>query len=116
MWPTVTASVYARDWTATDRLGNKAEAWASTPTTAAVLVAPGSTTDLPAERADGVRVDLTLHFNKTWTDAAGLRDAKVTLPAPWEGTYRVVGVPEPYDARLVPGELWLPVEVVRWDG
>ena len=115
MWPTITATVYPRDWTATDRLGNHVEAYGS-PTQAHVLVAPGSTSDLGTNRPEGVRVDLTLHFTKRWGDPAALRGAKVMLPAPWAGTYKVVGVPEAYAPDLVPGTLYLPVEVQRYDG
>lgn len=115
MWPTITATVHPRDWTATDRLGNHVERYAS-PLQAHVLVAPGATNDLGANRPEGVRVDLTLHFTKAWSNPAALRGAKIALPAPWAGTYKVVGSPEAYMPDLVPGTLYLPVEVQRYDG
>lgn len=115
MWPTVDATVHLRDWSARDRLGNHVESYLA-PTTAPVLVAPGSTNDLSASRPEGVRVDLTLHFTRSWTDPQSLRGARVELPAPWAGTFRVVGVPEAYVPSLVPGDLYLPVEVQSYDG
>ena len=115
MWPTVTATVCLRDWSATDRLGNHVEAYGE-PTQAHVLVAPGSTNDLGPSRPEGVRVDLTLHFTRRWSDPQALRGAKVTLPAPWSGDFVVVGVPEAYMPSLVPGQLYLPVEVQAYDG
>lgn len=115
MWPTITATVYLRDWTAKDRLGNHVERYLA-PTQAHVLVAPGSTNDLAASRPEGVRVDLTLHFTKRWANPQSLRGAKVELPAPWAGEFRVVGVPEAYMPSLVPGNLYLPVEVQAYDG
>lgn len=115
MWPTVTALVHLRDWSARDRLGNHVESY-KPPIRTQVLVAPGSTNDLSASRPEGVRVDLTLHFQKRWTDPQNLRGAKVTLPAPWEGTFKVVGIPEAYVPSLVPGSLYLPVEVQAYDG
>lgn len=118
MTASVPASVSVRDWTARDRLGNHVEAYLA-PVAVGVLVAPGATDQLADSRPDGVRVDLTLHFPKSWTDAASLRGAKVELPAPWAGEYAVVGAPKPYMADLVPftfGDYWLPVEVQRYDG
>ena len=118
MMGAVAAAVNVRDWTAKDRLGNHVERYAD-PVEVAVLVAPGGTNDLSETRPEGVRVDLTLHFPKSWTDAPSLRGAKVELPWPYEGTYKVVGVPEPYMPDMVPftfGDFWLPVEVERYDG
>ena len=111
----VTAQVHVRDWTARDRLGNHVEAYAS-PVPVTVLVAPANTSDLGASRPEGVRVDLTLHFPKTWTDPSTLRDAKIDLPEPWGGTYMVVGSPQPYAPSLSPLDLYMPVVVVAYDG
>lgn len=115
MWPTVAATVYLRNWGAKDRLGNHIEDYRP-PVQAQVLVAPGSTNDLSESRPEGVRVDLTLHFTKEWTDPQSLRGAKVSLPAPWAGTFSVVGIPEAYVPSLAPGSLYLPVEVQAYDG
>lgn len=111
----VTASVYERDWTATDRLGNVVETYKK-PADVSVLVAPASTSGIDDARPEGVRVALTLHFPKSWTDPKALRGAKVELPAPWLGTYAVVGIPEAYALQLSPLDLYLPVEVVEYDG
>ena len=115
MWPTTSVAVRLRDWTARDSLGNRVEAYHA-PTYVDVLVAPSQTTDLDGSRPDGIRADLTLHFPKSYQNPSALRGALVTLPAPWAGDYRVIGIPQPYDPRLVPGELWAPVDVEAWDG
>ena len=111
----VTASVHERDWTATDRLGNGVEAYKK-PVDAEVLVAPANTSDQDAAHPDGVRVALTVHFTKGWADPKALRGAKIELPSPWLGTYAVVGIPEAYAPQLSPLDLYLPVEVVAYDG
>ena len=111
----VTASVHERDWSATDRLGNVVEAYKK-PVDVTVLVAPARTSDLGSARPDGVRVDLTVHFPKTWADPKALRGAKIELPVPWLGTYAVVGIPEAYAPQLSPLDLYLPVDVVAYDG
>lgn len=111
-----TASVYLRDWTATDRFGNHVERY-STPVKVGVLVAPGASNDLGPTRPEGVRIDLTLHFPKSWT--SDLRGAKIALGGLWQGEYAVVGNPKPYDPQYVPttfGDYYLPVEVVAYDG
>lgn len=74
-----------------------------------VLVSPGATEDLEASRPEGVSVAYTLHFPKTFAD--GLEGCKVVLPAPWAGTYRVVGNPGPYIDADTPTKWHMPVEV-----
>ena len=56
---------------------------------------------------------LTLHFPRT--HHGSLLGCTVTLPPPWEGEWRVVGDPMPYDARLCPGPFDRAVRVVRPD-
>ena len=74
-----------------------------------VLVAPGATDLLAASRPEGVQVAYTLHFPKTYTET--LEGCTVTLPAPWSGTYRVLGDPKPYIGANTPTDWNRPVEV-----
>lgn len=77
-----------------DRLGNPTVIYGTPVTVENVLVAPSTTNDMEAARPEGVTVAYTLHFPKTFTES--LEGCLVTLPAPWGGTYRVVGDPMPY--------------------
>lgn len=99
--------------TGTDRFGNAIHVL-STDTVDNVLVSPGATSDLDASRPEGVTVAYTLHFPKGYT--ASLRGAYVELPAPWSGTYRVVGDPRCYIDENTPTPWHTPVEVERADG
>ena len=97
-----------------DRLGNAVvDAWESE-TVANVLVAPGATADLDASRPEGVTVAFTLHFPKGYTSS--LEGCLVELPAPWSGTYRVVGNPRPYMDVNTPTPWHMPVEVEEAHG
>lgn len=97
-----------------DRLGNPTvTSWAQSEVEG-VLVAPGASSDLEAARPDGVAVALTLHFPR-WFDAS-LRGCCVAVPAPYRGTYRVIGDPKPYMAANCPGNWYMPVEVEAADG
>jgi len=98
----------------TDRTGGPAYGEPEFETVENVLVAPGATDDMEASRPVGVTVALTLHFPKSYT--ASLRGCKVALPAPWEGTYRVVGDPKPYMDGNTPTSWNRPVEVEVADG
>ena len=91
-----------------DRFGNRAVSFTET-TVADVLVSPGATSDLEASRPEGVTVAYTLHFPKTFTGA--LEGCEVILPAPWAGTYRVVGNPTPYIDGNTPTRWHIPCEV-----
>lgn len=75
------------------------------------VVCPGSTSDLGAERPEGVTVSYTLHFPKTY--AGSLRGCSVEV----RGTrYDVVGDPQRTTEAATPG-LWnMAVEVARADG
>lgn len=76
-----------------------------------VVVAPGSTSDLDASRPDGVTVDYTLCFPKTYEE--DLVGCSVEV----RGTgYAVVGDPQRYTPENVPGDWNLTVEVTRTDG
>ena len=110
-----TVSVAARLRNARDSFGNAVEAWEKPVDVAGVVVAPGKCDALDATRPEGVRVDLTLHFPKSWS--GNLRGAKVTLTGKYAGTYNVVGDPKPYGDYL--GRRFkrnMPVEVVLVDG
>lgn len=74
-----------------------------------VLVAPDETSNMVASRPDGTSTVLTLHFPKTYT--ASLRGCSVELPAPWGGTYRVIGDPMPYMEENTPTPWNRPVRV-----
>ena len=74
-----------------------------------VLVSPGATEDLEATRPDGVTVAYTLHFPKSF--CSPLRGCIVELPAPWAGTYRVIGDPHPYIDANTPTKWHMPVEI-----
>ena len=58
-----------------------------------VLIDSPNPQDMEAARQDGVTLALTLRFPKGYS--ASLRGCSVELPAPYGGTYRVVGDPKP---------------------
>lgn len=93
----------------TDRLGNPVVEYADPVTVHNVLVAPGASMDMEAERPEGVTVALTLHFPKSWNGS--LEGCLVTLPAPWAGVYRVIGAPMPYADVNTPTPWHMSVEV-----
>lgn len=73
-----------------------------------VLVAPGPRTDVDAStRPDGVRVQWSLHFPKSYTKP--LRGCRVAVrggePMP------VIGDPAPYTMENTPGRWHMPVEL-----
>lgn len=76
-----------------------------------VLVCPGSTSELGVERPNGVIVEYTLHFPKTYT--ASLKDCIITIR---ENDYKVIGDPKPYTNANTPGAWNREVEVSRVDG
>ena len=93
---------------AVDRFGNATETWEQY-TVDDVLIVPGATADLEASRPEGVRVAYTLHFPKTFIGS--LEGCKVTLSAPYSGTYRVIGNPGAYMDANTPTRWHMPVEV-----
>lgn len=98
----------------TDRLGNPVKGEPERQTVGNVLVSPGATSDMEAARPDGTVVAYTLHFPKTYTGS--LRNCEVELPAPWEGTYRVIGDPREYIDANTPTNWHMPVEVEDANG
>ena len=104
-----TVTVLRPTITGTDRFNAPTYGTPTEETVANVLVAPGATADLEASRPEGVTVAYTLHFPKTYT--ASLEGCSVVLPAPWTGTYRVIGDPRPYMDANTPTPWHLPVEV-----
>ena len=117
----VPVGVYYPISSAKDRFGNTVITYASGPvgTTGTevvdnVLISPGATNDLEAARPEGVTVDLTLHFPKTFNKS--LEDCKIELPAPYAGVYKVVGNPKPYMIQNTPTNWYMPVEVVAAHG
>lgn len=106
-------TVVRRTATGSDRLGNPTYAEAAEQVDG-VLVSPGATADLDASRPDGVTVAYTLHFPRSYTST--LEGCSITLPAPWTGTYRVVGDPRPYMDANCPTPWHLSVEVEEAHG
>lgn len=93
-----------------DDLGEPIEAGASREEVRCV-VCPGSTSDLGAERPNGVQVVYTLHFPKAY--AGSLRGCSVEV----RGTrYDVVGDPQRTAEAATPGPWNMAVEVSRADG
>ncbi len=107
---TVTPRIQGED----DMFGNATYTDGEPVTVDDVLVSPGATTDLEASRPEGVTVAYTLHFPKAYT--GDLEGAKVALPSPWGGTYRVIGKPSPYMDANTPTRWHMPVEVEEAHG
>ena len=106
-----TVTVLAPSAWSVDRFNNTIVTSYQQNTIGNVLIAPGATADLEAGRPDGVRVDYTVHFPKTFTDS--LKDCLVEF----DGVrYRVVGDPKPYMDENTPTPWHMPVEVVKVDG
>ena len=83
----------------TDRHGNATSSYQAPRVVENVLPAPSTTEDLGEGRPDGVSVDMTFHFPKSFTES--LRGARVAYAG---NTYKVVGDPQPYLADLTPGD------------
>ena len=95
------------------RLDDLGEPIDSQPSREAVrcVVCPGSTSDLGAERPNGVRIAYTLHFPKAYK--GDLRGCSVEV----RGTrYDVVGDPQRTTEAATPGPWNMAVEVARADG
>lgn len=82
-----------------------------TVTAVQVIVQPGSTESLDETRPEGVSVEYTLHFPKTWT--APLRGCFCLVRGE---RFAVIGDPKPYTPANTPGGYNLTVEVTRTDG
>lgn len=76
-----------------------------------VLPQPGGTSDVGAERPEGVRVDMTFHFPKGY--GKSLKGCEVVYGG---RSYRVVGDPQPYVEENTPGPWDLTVETEAVDG
>lgn len=109
----VTVTVRRPSTSGTDRFGSPVKTL-TTETVNNVLVSPGATADLEAARPEGVTVDLSLHFPKTYNEP--LEGCEVVLPAPWSGTYAVIGAPTSYIDANTPTPWHMPVEVVAAHG
>lgn len=108
-----TVTVRTPTYGAVDRFGNATQTWESS-TVDNVLIEPRSTLALEASRPEGVEVAYTLHFPKTFTGS--LEGCEIILPAPWAGTYRVIGNPGPYMNANTPTPWNRTVEVERAHG
>lgn len=75
------------------------------------VVCPGSTSDLGAERPNGVRIAYTLHFPKTYK--GDLRGCSVEVRSK---VFGVVGDPMRTADAATPGPWNVAVEVARADG
>ena len=109
----VSVTVKRPSSTTDDRFGNPVVTYTDE-TVNNVLVSPGATADLEAARPDGVTVDMTLHFPKSYTNT--LEGCRVVLPAPWSATYDVIGAPSPYIDVNTPTPWHMPVEVTAAHG
>ena len=109
-----TVTVLRPTVTGTDRFNAPTYGAPTSETVDNVLIAPGATADLDASRPEGVTVAFTLHFPKGYN--ASLEGCSVALPAPWAGTYRVVGNPRPYMDENTPTPWHMPVEVEEAHG
>lgn len=109
-----TVTVLRPNFDGFDRFGEPVEVEPTAETVDNVLIAPGATEDLEASRPDGVRVDLTLHFPKTYNQ--DLRGCSVVLTGQYSGTYSVIGEPKPYMDSNTPTKWHMPVEVVAVHG
>lgn len=108
---TLTVTVYRQVATGTeDHLGNPVMVDAEPEKVDGCLVHPGSTED--TDRPDGLTVDLTVHFPKSYTGS--LRGCELGIPG-W-GRYRVVGDPKPFMPRNTPGTWNRPVTCEACDG
>lgn len=75
------------------------------------VVCPGATSDLGAERPNGVRIAYTLHFPKTYR--GDLRGCSVEVRGE---VFDVVGDPMRTAEAATPGPWNMAVEVARADG
>ena len=105
----VTVSVKIPSSWITDRFNNAVVDEYQTISVDDVLIVPGATEDLEASRPEGVSVAFTLHFPKTFNES--LEGALVYLPAPFSGTYRVIGNPKPFMDANTPTPWHMPAEV-----
>lgn len=101
------------EW-AVDRYNNKTPTAYTETGVSNVLISPGATTELEASRPEGVTVSYTLHFPKSFNGS--LEGCLIELPYPYEGIYRVIGNPKPYQAENTPTLWHMPCEVSAANG
>lgn len=107
-----TVTVRAYESSGEDDFGAEIREWGDEATVPNVLIAPSSTADLTGStRPDGVSVDLTLHFPRTYT--APLRGRRVMVRGV---LYDVVGDPVPYTDANTPTAWDRPVDCTEVDG
>lgn len=106
-----TVTLYAPGAWTVDRFNNTVISQYVSTQIANVLISPGATSDLEAGRPDGVRVDYTVHFPKTFTGS--LKDCQIEIDG---ARYRVIGDPKPYMDENTPTPWHMPCEVVKCDG
>ena len=97
-----------------DRYNNRIPTGYSEATIGNVLISPGATAELEASRPQGVTVAYTLHFPKSFS--GNLEGCLIDLPAPYTGSYRVIGKPTPYMDENTPTAWNMPVEVAAAHG
>lgn len=110
---TCDAKVERPTHTTRDSLGIVVRGEPETDTLEGVLVDPvdGSEQTEGTGGSKRAQAAINIHIPRTYT--ASLADCTVTLPAPWEGTWRVVGDPQPYDDALCPGPWNRQAKLVR---
>lgn len=94
-----------------DGLGERVRAGEERTVVEGVLVTPGATADLAADRPEGATVALTLSFPKDF--AGSLRGCLVEARGE---EWRVVGDPQRHDPASTPGRWNLSAGVTRADG
>lgn len=93
-----------------DPFGQPTTSWVEE-TVAGVLPTPGKTSDLGVDRPDGVRVDMTFSFPRSYKKS--LKGCRITYN---NRTYRVVGDPQPSLETITPGAWNLTVETEAVNG
>lgn len=76
-----------------------------------VLPQPGGTSDLDEGRPEGLRVDMTFHFPRTYPKS--LKGRRIAYAG---RVYEVVGDPQPYLSGACPGPWDRAAEAVAVDG
>lgn len=100
MFETISVTLTRYELGEADRFGNPAMVAQTAETVDGVIVDSPTTEDLEAARPYGAAVSFVLHWPIDYANS--LKHAEVTLPAPWSGTYRVIGDPKPLMAENNP--------------
>lgn len=107
---TVTVTVARPVSGAPDPFGQPTVTWEEE-TVQGVLATPGTTSDLAADRPDGVSVDMTFHFPRGY--ARSLAGCRITHAG---RTYSIIGDPQASMETLTPGAWSLTVETEAVNG